>query len=154
MTPMTTKRDMKPERCWIDRVPDLLAMVRKNLIFFSGQGRRFRSGTPQFGEGFEIYIVQELTTYTDYSFGEPMSYWPSARSFEVDFIIGGHAAVEVQAKSNGSPQDLRALKSLAEEKKLRGYLYVSLDPRPRKIDGIKILPVEVFLGLLWSGEFS
>jgi len=123
-------------------------------VVSSLQGRQFRSGTPEFGEGFETYIMHELTTYMDYIAGEPISYWRSTSGFEVDFIIGDHTAVEVKAKSNVSPQDLRSLKILAEEQKLRRYLCVSLDPRPRKIDGIKVLPLEVFLELLWSGQLS
>lgn len=123
-------------------------------VVSSLQGRQFRSGTPEFGEGLETYIMHELTTYMDYIVGEPISYWRSTSGFEVDFIIGDHTAIEVKAKSNVSPQDLRSLKIIAEEQKLKRYLCVSLDPRPRKIDGIKVLPLEVFLESLWNGEFS
>jgi predicted AAA+ superfamily ATPase len=123
-------------------------------VVSSLQGRQFRSGTPEFGEGLETYIMHELTTYMDYIVGEPISYWRSTSGFEVDFIIDDHTAIEVKAKSNVSPQDLRSLKIIAEEQKLKRYLCVSLDPRPRKIDGIKVLPLEVFLESLWSGEFS
>ncbi len=117
------------------------------------QGRRFRAGTPEFGEAFETYIMHELKSYSDYVSGEPLSFWRSTSGFEVDFIIGDHTAVEIKAKDNVSIQDLKSLRALAEEKKLKHYLCVSLEIRPRKVEGILILPWREFLERLWSGEF-
>ena len=37
----------------------------------------------------------------------------------MDFIIGDHTAVEVEAKESVSQQDLKPLRALAEEKKLK-----------------------------------
>ena len=72
----------------------------------------------------------------------------------MDFIIGDHTAVEVKAKESVSSNDLKSLRALAEEKKLKRYLCVCLEPRPRKTDGIEILPFKKFLEALWSGEYS
>jgi predicted AAA+ superfamily ATPase len=118
------------------------------------QGRRFKPGTPEFGEAFETYIMHELMSYCDYMSGEPLSYWRSTSGFEVDFIIGDHTAVEVKAKENVSAQDVRSLKALAEEKCLKRYLCVSLEPRMRKLDHVTILPYKTFLEALWSGKYS
>jgi predicted AAA+ superfamily ATPase len=117
------------------------------------QGREFRPGTPEFGEAFETFLMHELVSHRDYVSGETLSYWRSTSGFEVDFIIGDHTAVEVKAKENVSPQDLKSLRALAEEKKLKRYLCVSLEPRTRKTQGIVILPFKTFLEALWNGEY-
>ena len=118
------------------------------------QGRTFRPGTPEFGEAFETFLMHELASYCDYLSGETLSYWRSTSGFEVDFIIGDHTAVDVKAKESVSPQDLKSLRALAEEKKLKRYLCACLEPRPRTAEGIVILPFGRFLDALWSGRYS
>jgi len=118
------------------------------------QGREFRPGTPEFGEAFETYLMHELTSYSDYVSGEPLSYWRSTSGFEVDFILGDHTAVEVKAKENLSANDLKPLRALAEEKKLKRYLCVSLEPRRRNLGNVTALPFRDFLEALWSREYS
>ena len=118
------------------------------------QGRAFVRGTPEFGEGFETYLMHELASYRDYVSGEPLSYWRSTSGFEVDFIIGDHTAVEAKAKNNVTASDLKSLRALAEEELLRDYICVSLDSRKRTSDGITILPWRQFLEQLWQGDFS
>jgi predicted AAA+ superfamily ATPase len=118
------------------------------------QGRAFRLGTPEFGQAFETYLMHELVSYRDYVSGEPISYWRSTSGFEVDFILGGHTAVEVKAKANVSPQDLKSLHAVAEEHKLKRYLCVSLEPRPRQVAEVTVLPLRDFLDALWSGAYA
>ena len=72
----------------------------------------------------------------------------------MDFIIGDHTAVEVKAKENITQNDLKSLRALAEEKKLKRYLCVSFEPRPREIGEIAVIPFRLFLDALWSGEYS
>ncbi len=117
------------------------------------QGRTVRPGTPEFGAAFETYLMHELVSNRDYTSGGPLSYWRSTSGFEVDFIIGDHTAVEVKGKENVSPQDIRSLRALAEEKRLKRYLCVSLEPRPRKIGQVAVLPYRTFLKALWAGEY-
>jgi predicted AAA+ superfamily ATPase len=117
------------------------------------QGREARPGTPEFGASFETYLMHELMSYRDYQSGEPLSYWRSTSGFEVDFILGDHTAIEVKARENVTPQDLKSLRALAEEKKLKRYLCVSLEPRRRQVEGVVILPYRQFLEALWDGEF-
>jgi uncharacterized protein len=118
------------------------------------QGREFRLGTPDFGEAFETYIMHELTCYRDYVSDEPLSYWRSTSGFEVDFIIGDHTAIEIKAKKNLSVADLKSLKALAEEKKLKRYLCVSLEPRRRLIGNVVVMPYKEFLEELGNGGYG
>ena len=118
------------------------------------QGRQFRPGTPEFGEAFETVLMHELVSYRDYISGESLSYWRSTSGFEVDFILGDHTAVEVKAKENVSAHDLKSLRALAEEKKLKRYLCVSLGPRRRNLENVTILPLREFLEALWNREYS
>ena len=122
-------------------------------VVSSLQGRRFRPGTPEFGEALETYLMHELNSHSDYVSQESLGYWRSTTGFEVDFIIGDHTAIEVKAKENVSPHDLKSLRALAEEKQLKRYLCVSLEPRARKIEGISVLPLTDFLEALWNEEF-
>jgi len=71
----------------------------------------------------------------------------------VDFLIGDHTAVEVKAKETVSVQDLRSLRAIADEKRFRRYVCVSLEPRRRVVEGISVLPYREFLETLWSGEY-
>lgn len=117
------------------------------------QGRHLAPDTPEYGQGFETYLMHELSSHTDYRSGEQLSFWRSASGFEVDFIIGDHTAVEVKAKNNVSAQDLKPLRRLAEERKLKRYLCVCLEPRPRTVDGVVVLPCREFLEALWADEY-
>lgn len=118
------------------------------------QGREFHPGTPEFGEAFETILLHELLCFRDYISGEALSFWRSSSGFEVDFIIGDHTAVEAKAKKNVSLPDIKSLLILAEEKKLKRYLCVCLEPRIRRVDNVVILPYKEFLKALWSGEYS
>ena len=118
------------------------------------QGRTIRPGTPEYGEAFETYLAHELFSYRDYRTGDPVSFWRSTSGFEVDFILGDHTAIEVKAKGNVSSQDLKTLKALAEEGKLKRYLVVSFEPRKRQVGEVTVLPWQVFLTELWNGKYS
>ena len=135
-------------------------LVSSKYYFFdvgvvsSLQGRLVRRGTPEFGAAFETYLLHELIAHRDYAGGSAVSHWRSASGFEVDFVLGDHTAIEVKAKANVVPRELRSLLALAEEKKVKRSLCVSLDPRRRKVAGITILPWREFLEALWAGEYS
>lgn len=73
---------------------------------------------------------------------------------EVDFIIGDHTALAVKAKKNLSPNDIKSLRMLAEEGRLKRYICVCMEPRRRKVDNIDILPYKDFLEMLWNAEYS
>jgi len=111
-------------------------------------------GTPEYGEAFESYIAHELQAYCDYVSGGRVSFWRSASGFEVDFILDDMTAVEVKAKRTVAAQDVKSLHALSEEKKLKHYLCVSLEPRKRILGKIQVLPYEEFLDALWDGEYD
>jgi predicted AAA+ superfamily ATPase len=118
------------------------------------QGRSVRAGTPEFGPAFETLLLHELLARRDYSGGDPVSYWRSTSGFEVDFILGDHTAIEVKGKATVGPADLRSLKALAEERLLKRFVCVCLEGRPRRVEGISIVPWRQFLDQLWAGAFS
>ena len=118
------------------------------------QNREYRPGTPEFGEALETVLMHELTSYRDYRSGDALAYWRSTSGFEVDFVIGDHTAVEVKAARNVDARDLKPLRALAEERKLRRYLCVSFEPRARRLGAVTILPWQEFLAALWAGEYT
>ncbi|NLE40562.1 MAG: ATP-binding protein [Lentisphaerae bacterium] len=118
------------------------------------QGRTVVPGTPEYGDAVETYVLHELSAWSDYQGPQPLAYWRSTSGFEVDFILGDHTAIEVKAKATVSSDDLKGLRALAEESLLRRYLCVSLEPRPRRIGAIEVLPLRLFLEQLWSGSYA
>ncbi|MGB5218758.1 MAG: ATP-binding protein [Smithella sp.] len=146
-------RELPPWRKTVKRKP----LASSKYYFFDVgvvsalQGRPFLPGTPEFGEAFETFMMHELSSWSDYVSGEPLSFWRSTSGFEVDFIIGDHTAVEVKAKETVSAQDIKSLRALREEKKLKHFVCVCMEKRSREVDGIKILPYTEFLTFLWEG---
>jgi predicted AAA+ superfamily ATPase len=117
------------------------------------QGRTVSPGTTEFGWALETYLMHEVSAHADYRSGDELAFWRSTSGYEVDFIIGDHTAVEVKSTPTVSPRDLKPLRALAEEKLLKRYVCVSLEPRPRTVDGLTILPWWGFLEALWAGEY-
>ncbi len=63
--------------------------------------------------------------------------------------------MEIKAKENIAGPDMKGLRALAEEKRLKRYLFVSLEPRQRTLNGgIVVLPFAEFLDRLWSGDYG
>lgn len=122
-----------------------------NLLLKRG---RILPRSESFGKAFEHFIYQELAAHSHYSrLHYPIAYWRTASQFEVDFILGDHeVAVEVKGAEQVSAQHLKGLKAFREEYKTRHSIVVSMDARPRLVDGIEILPWETFLKRLWAGE--
>jgi predicted AAA+ superfamily ATPase len=118
------------------------------------QGRQVKAGTPEFGPAFETWLLHELVCHRDYAGGAPISHWRSASGFEVDFVLGDHTAVEVKAKENVAPRELRGLHAIAEERRVKRTLCVSLERRPRRVGDVTLLPYGDFLDALWGGEFA
>lgn len=109
--------------------------------------------SPEYGDAFEGYIFHELRTFVDYNKCGDLFYWRSASGFEVDFIMTDSVAVEVKAKNNVTKGDLRGVYALKEENLLKHLIVVSLENRPRVVDGVQILPWRVFLEKLWERKF-
>ena len=71
----------------------------------------------------------------------------------MDFILGDHTAVEVKARRTVPASDLKPLLALRDEGKLKRFLCVTLEPRPRRVGEVLLLPYGDFLDALWAGEF-
>jgi predicted AAA+ superfamily ATPase len=110
-------------------------------------------GSEVFGNAFEHFIYHEIYAHSQYSGLEyPISYWRTASQIEVDFILGDNeVAVEVKSTTNVSSRHLSGLKSFAEEYKTKQLILVCNESMPRLVDGILVLPWNVFLQKLWGG---
>jgi len=116
-----------------------------------------KTGTPEFGKSFEHIILMELKAYQTYRNPElDIRYWRTSTGYEVDFILGDmNVAIEVKGTPRVNSSHLRAMRALMEEHTVEHAVIVSLDKEPRRLDsGIQVLPWQVFLGELWSGQFG
>jgi len=116
-----------------------------------------RIGTPEFGNSFEHYILMELKAYQAYKNPElDIRYWRTSTGFEVDFILGDmNVAIEVKGSQRVHSTHTRGLRALLEEHTVKRAVIVSLEKQSRKLDSsIEVLPWQVFLNTLWSGELG
>ena len=112
-----------------------------------------RAGGPSFGPALEQLVFCELSAWLAYARDpRPLSYWRTADGSEVDFVIGDEAGIEVKATASVTSRDLTGLRRLAAETPLRTRIVVCREPVMRVVEGIRILPVGVFLSALWAGD--
>ncbi|MDR1962401.1 MAG: AAA family ATPase [Planctomycetaceae bacterium] len=143
---------------WRETVKRKAAVSSKFYLFDTGVARilqnrsEIHAGTPEFGDALETYFCHELRSYADYCGGMSLHYWRSTTGYEVDFILDGRAAIEVKGTGQIQPCDLKPLRALREENLFEKYIVVSMDDRPRQIDGIRIYPWRQFLAMLWNNE--
>ncbi|MBI5500001.1 MAG: ATP-binding protein [Deltaproteobacteria bacterium] len=116
--------------------------------------RRPLAGSTEFGKSFEHYILLELCNYRRYRDPElELRFWRTSTGQEVDFILGDmRAAVEVKAGARVHDGDLRALRALGEEHRVRRKLVVCREREPRRVGDIEILPWRTFLDRLFAGD--
>jgi uncharacterized protein len=106
----------------------------------------------EFGEFFEHFIFLELRAWIDArSPRTPLHYWRSTSGFEVDFLLDERVAIEVKATARAADKHLKGLRALGEEGGLARRILVCQERRPRRLDGIDILPWATFLEELWQG---
>jgi predicted AAA+ superfamily ATPase len=115
---------------------------------------RIEAGSESFGRVFEQFIYQEIYAHSSYSdLNYPVYYWRTASQLEVDFILGDHeVAVEVKSTTLAHFRHLKGLKSFAEEYDVKKLILVSNDPYPRTVDKVSVMPWQIFLEKLWSGQ--
>ena len=116
-----------------------------------------RIGTPEFGNSFEHYILMELKAYQAYRNPElDIRYWRTSTGFEVAFVLDDmNVAIEVKGSQRVHSTHTRGLRALLEEHTVKRAVIVSLEKQPRKLDSsIEVLPWQVFLNTLWSGELG
>ena len=136
--------------------------VHKFYFFDVGVAHGLRSAgelrekSSEYGSALETFIHHELKSFVDYRLGTSaaaLCYWRSTSGFEVDFVLADSVAIEVKASRNVSVQDLKGLRAIAEEKRFKHLLCVSLESSYRKVGQIEVWPWRSFLKRLWSGGF-
>lgn len=117
--------------------------------------RNIEFGSELFGRRLEHFIFCELKAYLSYKRdGRFLSFWRSVSQEEVDFLIGDELAIEVKSTNLVTERHLKGLYTLMEEKKFKKYFIISLDPKPRTMGKIEILPIAYFLKRLWDGSID
>jgi predicted AAA+ superfamily ATPase len=107
-----------------------------------------------FGKVLEHFIFTEIRAFLSYTCdGRKLSFWRTREGDEVDFLLGDETAVEVKASREVTSRHTSGLRCLAGEMKTKNRIVVSMDPSPRMMEGVTILPVGHFLERLWDGEF-
>ncbi len=64
------------------------------------------------------------------------------------------AAIEVKSGDRVHEGDLRGLRVLGEEQRVRRRIVVCMEREPRRVDGIEILPWRHFVERLHAGEIA
>ena len=114
-----------------------------------------RRGTAEYGHAFEHLIVQEVIAYMDYSESmKGLSFWHTQNNaYEVDLIVGNaEVAIEIKSSDNITTSHLKGLKAFGEEHPDCKLIVVSLEERPRMMNGVEIWPAQAFLKRLWEGK--
>ena len=110
------------------------------------------------GLALEGLVAQHLRAWCDYSAGgHRLHYWQTRSQVEVDFIVYGPSglyAVEVKNGSKVRPEDLRALRSFAEDYPQSRCFLLHRGKERLKRDGILCLPCEEFLAQLQPDRFD
>ena len=124
-------------------IPNYL-LGRKNL----------QQGSSDFGHVFEHLMIQEIIAYLGYHFiEEGLSYWHTYSGLEVDAVIGDAlVAIEFKSSTEVQKRHLSGLKAFKEEHPECRTIVVSMDERPRLLQGVEILPAIDFLRMLWNDK--
>lgn len=120
-----------------------------------------KQGTDVYGHALEHFVVQELRAFLSYTYGEEktMSYWRTLDGkYEVDALISDRGknevrmAIEVKSSDNVASSDTKGLKAFGEEHPDAKLVLLSMEERPRMLNGIEVWPVVQFLQRLWDGK--
>ena len=114
-----------------------------------------RRGTAEYGHAFEHLIVQEVMAYMDYSESmKGLSFWHTQNNaYEVDLVVGNaEVALEIKSSDNVTTSHLKGLKAFGEEHPDCKLIVVSLEERPRMMNGVENWPAQAFLKRLWEGK--
>lgn len=116
-------------------------------------GRRMmQPGSDSFGHAFEHLVIQELIAYLGYRrVQNALSYWHTYNGYEVDAVLGdAEVAIEIKATNEVQHRHLHGLKAFKEEHPDARLVVVSLDPNPRLMNGVEIMPATYFFRKLWD----
>lgn len=122
-------------------------------------GRLMRRGKVEapseaFGRAFEHFILMELQAHAEYSrLAYDIRYWRTASGLEADFVLGDHEVVlEAKGTKTAIPRHLNGLLAFDEEYRPKRRIIVTLDPHPRRIGTVDVIPWREFLSRLWGGD--
>lgn len=124
--------------------------------------RILQPGTDIYGHTLEHFVVQELRAFVSYTFGEDkiLSYWRTLdNKYEVDVLICDaltnrvEVAIEIKSADHVVSNDTKGLKAFGEEHPDTKLLLLSMEERPRLLNGIEIWPVIDFLAKLWNRKW-
>ena len=110
----------------------------------------------RFGRAFEHFLLNEVRAYLSYrQIDLPLSYWRTSSGFEVDLIAGSmELALEFKAKKQLVAVDLKGLRALKEERRVRKALVVTREEQRRTTDdGVELVPWREFCSALWGGDY-
>ncbi|HEY2383134.1 MAG TPA: ATP-binding protein [Terriglobia bacterium] len=109
-------------------------------------------GSELFGAAIEHQVFLELRAYLDYRrLDRELTFWRTHSGYEVDFLVGDHVGIEVKASKRVSSADMKGLRALSEEIKLKKKIVVSTEPLERITEeGITVLPIRTFFEQLWE----
>ncbi len=124
--------------------------------------RVVQPGTDIYGHTLEHFVVQELRAFVSYTFGEDkiLSYWRTLdNKYEVDVLICDaltnrvEVAIEIKSADHVVSNDTKGLKAFGEEHPDTKLILLSMEERPRLLNGIEIWPVIDFLAKLWNRKW-
>ena len=101
--------------------------------------------THDFGVAFEHFLINEIHRLQSYAKKDyRLSYLRTKDGLEIDLIVERpglpRALVEIKSTECVGPEDVRALKRLAPDIPNAEAFCLSLDPAPKKIEGVSCLP--------------
>jgi predicted AAA+ superfamily ATPase len=123
--------------------------------------RILQPGTDIYGHALEHFVIQELRAFISYTYGEDktMSYWRTLdNKYEVDVLIcdaltnNVEVAIEVKSADHVVSGDTKGLKAFSEDHPDTKQFLLSMEERPRMLNGIEVWPVTQFLQRLWGGK--
>ncbi len=123
--------------------------------------RTLQPGTDIYGHALEHFVVQELRAFVSYTFGADkiMNYWRTLdNKYEVDVLVCDaltnkvDVAIEVKSADHVVSSDTKGLKAFSEEHPETKLFLLSMEERPRMLNGIEVWPITQFLQKLWSGK--
>ena len=118
--------------------------------------QNINKNSSEFGTAFENFIAMELRSYISYRrIKKKLTYWRTRTGYEVDFLIGTIAAIEVKSAEKITDKHLKGIRALAEEGIVETFYVVSFDETDRQTeDGIRLLHWRTFLSELWADSLG
>ncbi len=126
------------------------------IVNFLARRKHLLPKSSEFGKAFENWVYHELKCYQSYKDNSLLiHYWALTSGVEVDFILNDmEVAIEAKASSRITSDHCKNLRELkADFPKIKSRIIVSIEDKLRTTDdGIKIIPAQMFVAMLWNRE--